>query len=636
MPQIVKMEVTPSLGMNTALNPSNLPQGAQRQAYDACMREVDTIGKRPGSVPVMATPLAEDISYLTTYVSPNSVSVGAAPTLNASPNPSSTLPGGTYYVRYTYVTDKGETEASGESVQGIVNGTNLLISIPSFPAGVNKARVYIGTATNTEKLEGETLTNSFVKNTPLTGTQRYPVVNTIEKTEELLAVSDNTLYMYYGGNLNAVTMTNPLYTPDVHSEAFTNAANVSTLLLTDGADLKQFNSTAVVNVTPAANDPSPAPPNDLAAINLVGPKYVWSHTGHVFLSAGSDLIWYSKRYEFNYFPSTQFFKFVRNNDYITGPGITFSNLCLIPMRRGWGILMGEVFDDGTVSNGFKGNQFLNTLNGNISPRGFTRITYPNGVQTIAYLSDDGVHEIYDTGFEGEGVRQYSTRSLMKDKIDFAKFGFSNEDKAAAVAHFDPVSNWLYIAINSSTLGNYIFIYDTRNQQWYVWRMPWAVKAFAKWQDTNYFGGVQKLLQAFDDELYTDWNESTKTTGTAVDFDCYSGLLSFEFSGDSSYLDYYLAECQLWDVPSSLDVWIVYGTGKVEFNPAQYNEIFVWGRTEYGHGQYANLSFTDYVNNAQRLVIHRKGKFFQRRLRNNKDEPVILLREKYTGRTSGRS
>lgn len=640
MPKIVQLEVTPSLGQNTALNPSNLPQGAQRRAYDACMRELNTISKRPGSAPVTATPLAEDISYLTTYVFTNTVAVGIAPTVEREINYLSTLHnsdfGALYYVRYTYVTERGETEASEVNSTEITRNVQLVITVPPFPQGVNKARIYIGTSTTNLKLEGETTTGKFIKNTPLAGTQRYPLINTSEKSEELLAVSGTTLYQYYGGALNPVPMANSFYKPNVFSEAFTNASNASVLLLADGADLKQFNSTSVSNVAPAANGPSPEPPNDLVSINLAGPKYVWSHTGHVFLSDGSDLVWYSKRYQFDYFPSTQFFKFVRNNDYITGPGVTFANLCLIPMRRGWGILQGELFDDGTVANGFKGNQFLNTLNGNISARGFTRITYPNGVQTIAYLSDDGMHEIYDTGFEGEGVRQYSTRSLMKDKIDFEKFGFTNEDKASAVAHFDQSSNWLYVSFTSSTLGSFIFVFDTRNQEWYVWRMPWAVKALVKWQDTNYFGGVQKLLQAFSSEIYTDWNESTKATGTVIDMDVYSGLISFEFSGEDSYLDYYLVEAQMWNMPASLDVWIVYGTGKIEFGPAQYNEIFIYGITAWGQGQWANIEYTDLVNNAKRLVLHKKAKYFQRRWRNNRDQPVTILREKFTGRISGRS
>ena len=225
---------------------------------------------------------------------------------------------------------------------------------------------------------------------------------------------------------------------------------------------------------------------------------------------------------------------------------------------------------------------------------------------------------------------------MKEKIDFLAFGFSEAEKAAAVTHFDPDTNWLYVSINSSAQGNLTFVYDTRNQEWYVWRLPWSAKSFVKWSEQNYYGGSTNLLHAFQDALYSDWDDVDQTTGTAVDFDVYSGLISFEFSGDSSYLDYYLVESQLWNVPSSLDVWIVYGTGKVEIPNAQYNMILIWGVTGWGQGQYANLNFTDNVNNAKRLVIHRKGKYFQRRFRNNKDEPVTILRERYTARISGRS
>ncbi|AHV96156.1 hypothetical protein [Paenibacillus sabinae] len=525
------LEVLPSLGMNTALNPAQLPQGANRIAYDAEMKAINTIGKRPGSAPVTNSALGSGITLLIPY------------------------------------------KAAASSV-----------------------------------------------------------------APDLFAVSGTTLYKFNGTDtLTAQTMTNALDSSNVFGVGYTDYADVSNLLLTSGGYLKQYDGTQVKNVTPAADDPSP-PVNKLTTINARGLKYIWVHTGHVFVSDGTDLMWYSKRYHYDYFPGdVQYFRFIRDNDYVTGPGITYNNQCLIPMRRGWGVIIGETFDDGSSANPFKANLYLNTVTGNIAPKGFTKVTYPNGTQTIVFLSDDGVHEIYDTGVdevETSGTRQYSTRALMKEKIDFASYGFTDAEKSAAVATFNPDKNQFMLSIKRDTT-NYIFVYDTRNQEWYLWRSPWAVQAFSKFNDTLYFGTTTGHLHAYSDDLYTDWNDKAKTTGTVVDFDVISGLISFEFSGDNSYLHHYLTESQMYNQKSSLDVYMVYGTGVVNLPKALYNEIFVWGVTSWGEGQWANLEYTDNVNNAKRLVIHKKAKYFQRRWRNNRDEPTLILREKFLGTTSNR-
>lgn len=528
--QEVTLEIYPSLGQNTALNPAELPQGSQRKAHNAVMYSVNTIGKRNGSIPVTTTPLGAAAEHLTEYKS----------------SPSIVAP-------------------------------------------------------------------------------------------DLLAASGTTLYKFNGTDgLIAQIMTDALFKADIYTVGFTDANNVSVLFICDGADVKQYDGSAVKKVVPAANDALPNPPNDLANINVKKPIYCWTHTGHLFMTDGKDIVWYSKRYFYNYWPSVQFNRWVRNNDYITGPGVTFNNVCLIPMRRGWGILTGSVFDDGTVPDGFSGNQFLNTVNGNIAPRGIARITYPNGSQTIAYLSDDGVHEIYDTGFQDTGIRQYSTRSLMKEKLDFNAFGFTEAEKKAASAYFDQEWN-LYILMIKRNAVQHALVCDTRNNEWYVWMFPWDIKAITRYNGVLYFVGSTGHLHKFGENqsINSDWNDKNKSSGAFVDMDIYSGLTSFEFSGDQSYLHYYLVEAQQWTVKSTLDVSIIYGSGTQNIENALKNEIFVWGVSSWAEAEWANLDYTDTVNNAKRLVFHKKAKYFQRRWRNNRDEPVLILKEKYIGTVSGR-
>lgn len=524
--QRFELDITPNLGMNTAVNAAQLPQGAHRLAMNACMKSIGTIGKRPGSAPVTDNSVSSNLGYITAYkVSPS------------------------------------DTE---------------------------------------------------------------PV---------LLAADGTTLYKYTPNTLTAQNMTNAFVANRVFGAAFTDAFDNSRLLLTDGGNLKEYNGAEVKNVTPAANDPDPAPPNDLTAINGKGPRYIWVHTGHVFLSAGTDLVWYSKRYNYNYFPSVQYFRFVRENDYITGPGITFANLCLIPMRRGWGVITGEVFNDGAVSNGFSANQYLNTANGSIAERGVTKITYPNGLQTIAYLSDDGVHEIYDTGFEGDGVRQYSTRSLMREKIDFAKYGFTEGELRAAVAVFDGAHSRLIVSISRDNT-HYAFVLDTRNGEWYVWTFPLKVTAMGMFDEQLYFANTGGRLNRFEETLTSDWHDRGKTNGSPVDMTIATGLINLEFTGEQSYLHYFLVESAMWGVKSSLDITIVYGAGAMQLDQTIRNEVFVWDVTAWAQGQWANVHYTDSLNNAKRKVIHKKAKYFQIILRNNRDEPVTILRYKLEGTVTG--
>jgi hypothetical protein len=531
------IEITPSLGMNSALNPGQLPQGAHRLALDACLKSIDTIGKRPGSVPVTSSALGQPLTCLMSY------------------------------------------KAAASSV-----------------------------------------------------------------APDLLAVSGNTLYKYSASVLTAQTMTNAFTSSNVFGVGYTDFAEVSNLLLTSGGSLQQYTGTEVKNVVPAADDPgydpthpSILPPNTLATINARGIKYIWVFTGHVFVSDGTDLIWYSKRYHYDYFPGgVQYFRFIADNDYVTGPGISFGGLCLIPMRRHWGVITGETFDDGVSTNSFKANQYLNTSNGNISSRGYCKITYPTGQQTIAYMSDNGVNEIFDTGVndvETSGTRQYSTRNLMDNKIDFNKYRFTDAEKAAAVASFDSINGRLLVAIDRDTT-HYVFVYETQNQEWYIWRLPWSTRSLAEFEGSVYMGNTTGLLHTFNEDLTSDWDNMGKSSGTTVKMYIATGLLSAEFTGESSYFHYLQVESAMWTVKSSLDIVLVYGAGALALDKAIFNEIGVYDVSAYDEAQYANLRYTDNVNQTKRKKIHKKAKYAQIIFSNDRDEPMTILRYRIEGTASG--
>jgi hypothetical protein len=444
---------------------------------------------------------------------------------------------------------------------------------------------------------------------------------------DLIAASGTTLYKYNGTDtLTAQTMTNALNTDDIYTVAFTDANSVSILFITDGAAVKKYDGTAVTLITPAADDTLPAPPNKLADLNNDDPIYCWVHKSQMFISMGKDGIYYSKPFYFDYFPSVQFERFVRNNDYITGPGVTYSDVMLIPMRRGWGLLTGSDFDD------FQGNQFLNTTTGCIAPRSIQRITYPNGAQTIFFLSDDGVYEIFDTGAIDSGSRQYATRSKMKELIDFDIVGFTDAEKKAATSYYDQTTN-LYMLLIKRDTASYAYCLDVRNGQWYLWDNIKG-ESLVRHNSVLYYAGTTKHLVKFDPTLGQDWNESTKTTGTPVDMDIITDMIAFENTGYQSYLDWLVLYGKQYPDASIIDVTVVFYQTTQEVQDALNNQYMIWGEVPWGGGVWTSIDYTDFVGRPPRVKFKKKSFYFQIRFRNNRDELAELYGYRLVGRTSG--
>lgn len=447
--------------------------------------------------------------------------------------------------------------------------------------------------------------------------------------DEIILSAGDTLFKLDGAVLQAVTMTDQLESADIYTVPFTDANNNDILFITDGGNMKQYTNGEVKDIVPATDDPDPAPPNDMANINTFKPIYCWVYSGHVFVSNGKDIVWYSKRFHYDYFLGVQYERWVRENDYITGPGVSFNNVMLLPMRRGWGILTGSTLDD------FNGNQYLNTRNGCIAPRSIQRITYPDGVQTIAYLSDDGVYEIYDTGYDDAGSRQYSTRSLMTDRVDFDALGLTEEEKSKATSEYWPKMN-LYLLSFFREDVPYTYAYDTRNGEWYPWE-DIEVTCLVEKDGEMYFSNHDGALKKFDPDLYSDWTNIAQTEGEPVHFQRYSPLLSFEFSGYESYWDYYLLESRRYLRPSNIDLYVVFTNAHAtdSITDAWNSSIFVWDESKWDEAVWVNNLYTDIVNMPNEISFHRKAKYIQVMWENNRDEPVEIYKEVWKGRASGR-
>lgn len=691
-----EVEFVPNLGQRTASNAVDVPSGAQRLAKNAMMRKLNAISKRDGSVPVTSTALAQatkTVSLVNTSATSSVLLVSSGTglykynetnALNLVTMTNTLTSADVYAVPFTnslsesivVLTDGGAKtkvyKIASNTVVNIVpavitnlgklnvNTNTLTLSL------VSVTDIKIGMTINVVRRDHTLVTEKRVVKSVDTGANTITFAITTAATIQTSASNSTSLvvdslanvkigdiveiYDHTTGNfvVGPQTIVNTTLSGGVNTLTLDSSVTVSANNLVVIKGNGRISTTATDFVMPytasVIEDPNILN-NDTATTYLPtwkAMKYCWTHTAHVFVSDGSDTVWYSKRYEYDYFPTTYFERFVRENDVVNGAGVSFGAVCLIPMRRGWGVLTG------TNATDFAGNYYLNTSNGCIAPRSIQKVTYPAGEQTVVYLSDDGVYEIYDLGYldsSSAGTRQYSTRSLTNEKLDLLSFGFTASELASAVSYYDDETYLYLLAITGGSIvgstKNYVLVMDSRNKEWYQWEMPFIVNGFVCKDNVLYFVASTGHLHRFSKVLYTDWLNAGMTTGNAVDFDVYSGFLRAEFTGDNSYVHYYVLEIEpsTLGVSSSLDVYLIIGD---DFNSSVQkgdtvvsNQPFIWGNAKWGEALWGNLNFLGLVNSIARLVLHRRGKFWQRRWRNNRDEPVTILREKFLGTVSNR-
>lgn len=88
-----------------------------------------------------------------------------------------TLTGGTYWVKYTWVSTNGETKAPATGWSKVVTANyNLKITPPAFPTGVTSCKIYVGTASGSEKYQGTISTSgaTYTISAPISTTGALP------------------------------------------------------------------------------------------------------------------------------------------------------------------------------------------------------------------------------------------------------------------------------------------------------------------------------------------------------------------------------------------------------------------------------------------------------------------------------
>lgn len=135
----------------------------------------------------------------------------SAPTISVVADSGSTLPAGSYYVRYTWSNEYGETLPSPNILATVAANQKIVVTLPTKPIEATYGSIYIG-ATNAEKFQGTYFPTSFTIMTPLLiGTNAYPSVNTTinysyNNAIKLLTYAVNTVSTVVRATQNGSTM----------------------------------------------------------------------------------------------------------------------------------------------------------------------------------------------------------------------------------------------------------------------------------------------------------------------------------------------------------------------------------------------------------------------------------------------
>lgn len=440
----------------------------------------------------------------------------------------------------------------------------------------------------------------------------------------ILAASGDTLYLY-DGEWTAQTMDTPLLTDRIGHDQFKDEDAEEVLVITDGGALKYWDGEEVKAVEPAPNDEDPLPANDLANINANHPPIgCLVYNTRVVIWDGSDTIWHSKVGFYDYFPQVDFQRFVRHNDTVK-TCIAYGGALMVMMRRNIGVVFGQDIENWE-------QDFLDTQDGCMNERTVQMINYPDGRQEVFYLSDDGVHAIYtiDT-LSLQSSARYSTRNVTKNQVKWDELGVTREEWKEAVGYFQNGRYWLVYSRGDERRG---LVFDTNDQQWYPVNNIGA-NSFYHDEEHFYFAGENGHLMVFDSDLYSDWGDPQKANGTPVDFFWYSKLMTPKLTGKDHFWDVLMVEARQFFVRSVMDVEVNTFGGRFTVPDGVVTTTMVFGETNWGEGQWANPSLTDFVNNAKRLRAFVKGQYAQILISNNRDEPLEMFSIKFEVRVMER-
>lgn len=441
-------------------------------------------------------------------------------------------------------------------------------------------------------------------------------------TDNIVSSGGAVLYKYNSGTFawDAQTMTNPIATPNISAVQYRDDNAAEVLVIADGATLKEYNGTAVANITPAADDAGSLPVNGLANINTNNPAVGTTvHNNRVVIwPANKDIIFHSKPGFFDYFPVINFQRFVRDNDYIQNC-ISYGSALLVFMRKHVAVLFGDGYS-ATPQQSDWSQDFLDTTDGCVNGRSVRIVVFPDGSEQVFYQTDRGVSAVTNVDTQSlDNSARFATRDVTKNKIDWTALGVTNAEWAAANSYYYNGFYWLIYKKGAIFQG---LVYNSNNDQWYPVD---NVAATDMYGDVNYFYfvGTEGHLKVFDPALTFDYADKAKTIKTPVSWFWYSKLLNPVLTGFDHFWDILMIEAQQFAATSTITVEVNTYNNMRSLPKAIKTEIFVVGVSVIGQAQIANSNLTDIVNNAKRLRVFLKGQYAQIKLSSTFGEPVGL-------------
>lgn len=458
----------------------------------------------------------------------------------------------------------------------------------------------------------------------------------LNNVDNILASGGTILYKFdtVGMDWDAQTMTASLNTPNIYSAQFRSSTGTETMVIADGAALKQYNGTAVTNIAPAANDTSPLPPNILGTtINTSNPAAgVVLHNNRMVVWADKkDIIFHSKPGFIDYFPSTSFQRWVRDNDYVQTCQ-AYGSALLVFMRHSVGVLFGDGYSSTPQATDWS-QDFLDTTEGCVNPRSVRIVVFPDLHEECFYQTDRGVASVVSIATKNQdNSTNFATRIVTNEKINWKALGVTNDEWAAASSYFNDGLYWLIFKRGDEWIG---LVYDTDSDEWFPVE---GVRSNDMYADNTafYFLGadsVQGHLVKFDDIDYDtpttqaanvqDYDDSTKLSGTPVVWEWNSKLLNPGLTGFKHLWDILMVECKQFGVTAVIDVKVDGLQGQFLATSGITTSFMIVGFSIIGQAEIANENFTEFINNAKRLRMFLKSQYIQIQLRNPRGQPVEL-------------
>lgn len=456
---------------------------------------------------------------------------------------------------------------------------------------------------------------------PLGGSiARFPILYRLG-VESLLATFGTTLYKYNGGTnvYDAQTMTATLATPNIGWAQFRDNTGAEVLIIADGGQLKSYNGTAVTNITPAANDTSPLPPNTLGSINTQ--QGVTVHNNRLVIwRTDKDIIYHSKPGFFDYFPSTSFQRFVSENDTVV-TCLSFASSLLVFMRNHIAAVFGDGYTSPPAATDWS-QDFLDTTEGCVNGQSVKIVTFPDLHEEVFYQTPRGVSSVYNIDTKSlDNSTRVATRSLTDNKVNIDELGITPSQWASAASVFHDGRYWLTWNQDGTYKG---LVFDTRNQEWYPIEGINATDFYSQ-RDTNvlYFTGSDGNLKQVDPDITVDYTNFAATTSTPVPWYWYSKLMNPQFNGMAHLWDILMIESQQFTVPAGIDIEVNTLSSQFSQPQAVKNSIMIIGQSIIGQATIANLAFTEIINNGDRIRVFTKGQYAQIKLSSARGEPVEL-------------